>query len=384
MTFVGPLMIVYVVWGSTYLGLKVGLEGFPPLTLNAVRFLVAGALLFAYCAYRRWPLPDRPQWRAGAIQGLLLPAAGTGGACWAEQSLSSGTTALYLATIPLWIVIGRRFADRERITAPVGLGLAAGIAGVAVLVEPGGGGDAVATAVALVAAACWGLGSVYALHAPRPARALMASAIEMLSAGAILAVLAAGSGELGRVAPTGRSLLALGYLIVFGSLVAYTAYTWLLDHVAPRIAGTYAFVNPIVAVLLGWWLLDEHLGVRVLAATAVIAAGVALIVLAPARTTAEAGSRGLISCLVGMASAPAATRRRWSCTAMTCCPRFSGVPGCAAATTPGGCCRPSWPPCGSTSTKRCSSGWPGNCRPRPRSRPPSGSPPARPPAGAAG
>jgi drug/metabolite transporter (DMT)-like permease len=272
MTVPGALLIVYVVWGSTYLGLKVGLEGFPPLTLNAVRFAVAGALLFAYCAYRRWPLPGRRQ-------------------CWAEQTLSSGTTALYLATIPLWIVIGRRIVDRERISVPVGLGLAAGVAGVAILVDPGAGGDAPATAVALGGAACWGLGSVYALHAPRPAQALTASAIEMLSAGAILGVLALASGEFGRVAPTGRSLLALGYLIVFGSLVAYTAYTWLLDHVAPRVAGTYAFVNPVVAVLLGWWLLGEHLGVRVLTATAVVAAGVALIVLAPDRTPAGADRR---------------------------------------------------------------------------------------------
>src|SRR3954452_12838507 len=119
MTFLGPLLIVYVVWGSTYLALKVGLEAMPPLTLNAVRFLVAGALLCAYCRYRRWPMPDRSQWRAGAVQGLLLPAAGTGGATWAEQSLPSGTTALLLATIPLWMVIGHGIADRERVPASV-------------------------------------------------------------------------------------------------------------------------------------------------------------------------------------------------------------------------------------------------------------------------
>jgi drug/metabolite transporter (DMT)-like permease len=278
MAFIGPLLIVYVVWGSTYLALKVGLEGLPPLTLNAVRFLVAGALLLGYCRYRRWTMPDRRQWRAGAVQGLLLPAAGTGGACWAEQTLSSGTTALLLATIPLWIVIGRRVVDRERITPAVGLGLLAGIAGVAILVRPGGG-DAVAVAVALGAAMCWGLGSVYAMHAPRPSHALLASAVEMLCAGVALGVIAAVAGEFGRVAVGGRSLLALGYLIVFGSLIAYTAYTWLLDHVAPRVAGTYAFVNPLVAVVLGWWLLGERLGPRVLVATAVIALGVALIVL---------------------------------------------------------------------------------------------------------
>ena len=281
MTFLGPLLIVYVVWGSTYLAQKVGLEGLPPLTMNAIRFLIAGALLYAYCRYRRMPNPDRPQWRAGAIQGLLLPAAGTGGAAWAEQRLSSGITALFLASIPLWIVLGRRFADRERITWPVTLGLTAGFAGVAVLARPTGGGDVVSVSVALGGALCWGLGTVYAGHAPRPASALMASAIEMLCAGAILVVLSGVTGEWSRIDVTGRSLLAVGYLIVFGSLVAYTAYTWLLDHVAPRIAGTYAFVNPVVAVLLGWWLLSEPLTVGTLLATALIAAAVALIVLAP-------------------------------------------------------------------------------------------------------
>ncbi|MCY1145511.1 EamA family transporter [Actinoplanes sp. Pm04-4] len=281
MTFLGPLLIVYVVWGSTYLAQKVGLETLPPLTMNATRFLVAGALLYAYCRWRRMPNPDRPQWRAGAIQGLLLPAAGTGGAAWAEQYLSSGITALFLATIPLWIVLGRRVADHEKITWPVALGLLAGFTGVVVLARPSGGGDAVAIAVALGGALCWGLGTVYAGHAPRPQSALMASAIEMLCAGAILVVLSGLTGEWSRIGLSGRSALAVGYLIVFGSLVAYTAYTWLLDHAAPRIVGTYAFVNPVVAVLLGWWILSEPLTLRTLLATGVIAAGVALIVLAP-------------------------------------------------------------------------------------------------------
>src|SRR6185437_10546140 len=286
----GSLLIVYVVWGSTYLAQKVGLAGIPPLTLNATRFLIAGALLFAYCRLRRVPMPKRREWRAGAIQGLLLPAAGTGGAAWAEQTLTSGITALFLATIPLWIVLGRRFADREPITWPVALGIAAGIDGVVVLARPHGGGDTLAIAVALTGALCWGLGSVYAQHAPRPQSALLASAIEMLCAGAILTVLATASGELGRIHLQPRALLALAYLVVFGSIVAYTAYTWLLDHVAARIAGTYAFVNPVVAVLLGGWLLHEPLGGRVLLSTAMIAAGVALIVLAPARTVSRAGA----------------------------------------------------------------------------------------------
>jgi drug/metabolite transporter (DMT)-like permease len=289
MSFGGPLLIVYVVWGSTYLAQKVGLAGIPPLTLNAVRFLIAGALLLAYCRLRRMPLPGGRQWRAGAIQGLLLPAAGTGGAAWAEQELSSGITALFLATIPLWIVVGRRFADRERISWPVAAGILAGIGGVVVLARPQGTGSTVSVAVALGAALCWGLGSVWAGHLSLPRPALMASAVEMLCAGAILTVLAAVSGELGRVELVPRSVLALAYLVVFGSIVAYTAYTWLLENVAPRVAGTYAFVNPVVAVLLGWWLLGEPLTARMLAATVLIAIGVALIVLAPG-SRADSGS----------------------------------------------------------------------------------------------
>ncbi|MEU8817564.1 EamA family transporter [Actinoplanes sp. NPDC048796] len=197
MTFAGPLLIVYVVWGSTYLAQKVGLEGVPPLTMNAFRFLVAGALLYGFCRYRRVAPPDRRQWRAGALLGLLLPAAGTGGAAWAEQWLSSGITALFL------------------------------------------------------------------------------------------------TGEWSRIDVTGRAALAVGYLIVFGSLVAYTAYTWLVKNAAPQIAGTYAFVNPVVAVLLGWWILDEPLTARTILATAVIAAGVALIVLAPKACPADRVERAV-------------------------------------------------------------------------------------------
>jgi drug/metabolite transporter (DMT)-like permease len=292
MTVLGPLLIVYVVWGSTYLALKVGLDAFPPLALNGVRFLVAGALLLAYCRWRRRPWPHRRQWRAAAVQGLLLPAAGTGGACWAEQSLSSGTTALLLATIPLWMVLGRRVVDHERIRPAAGAGLVAGIAGVAILVPPGGATGGLAVVVALASAASWGLGSVYALHAPRPEHALMASAIELLTAGAALCLLAVLSGEPARIAVTREALLALGYLVVFGSLVAYTAYSWLLDHVEPRVAGTYAFVNPVVAVLLGGWLLGESIGPREITATTVIAAGVALIVLSPRPEPARSGSPG--------------------------------------------------------------------------------------------
>jgi drug/metabolite transporter (DMT)-like permease len=303
MTLIGPLLIVYVVWGSTYLALKVAVEHLPPLTLSAARFLIAGLILYAWCAWRRrrhperrWRRPTATEWRAGAVQGLLLPAAGTGGATWAEQELSSGVTALLLATIPLWMVVGTRIVDKEKITLPVALGMAAGLAGVAVLVNPFGGAapDPVAAAVALGGALCWGFGSAYGRHAPHPDQPLLTSAVEMICAGVALALLGGIGGEFGRIDLSSDvlgSVLAVGYLVVFGSLVAYTAYEWLLRNAPARIAGTYAFVNPVVAVLLGWWLLDEPLGPRTVLAGVVIALAVALIVLGQRDRSAPAPSR---------------------------------------------------------------------------------------------
>jgi drug/metabolite transporter (DMT)-like permease len=287
----GPLLIVYLVWGSTYLALKVAVEHLPPLTLSATRFLIAGLILYAWCAWRRrrhpdrgWRRPTRAEWKAGAIQGLLLPAAGTGGATWAEQKISSGTAALLLATIPLWMVIGSRIVDKVRIGPVVGLGLLAGIAGVSVLVNPFGGEapEPLYAGVALAGAMCWGLGSVYGRHAAHPEQPLLASAVEMICAGVALGVLGGIGGEFSRVELSGdtvNSVLAVGYLIVFGSLIAYSAYEWLLRNAPPRITGTYAFVNPLVAVLLGWWLLDESIGPRTLLAGAIIVVAVAMIVL---------------------------------------------------------------------------------------------------------
>src|SRR5919107_4314119 len=235
MPLIGPLLIVYVVWGSTYLALKVAVEHLPPLTLSAARFLIAGLVLYAWCAWRRrrhperrWRRPTATEWRAGAVQGLLLPAAGTGGATWAEQELSSGVTALLLATIPLWMVVGTRIVDKEKITLPVGVGMAAGLAGVAVLVNPFGGAapDPLAAAVALGGALCWGFGSAYGRHAPHPEQPLLTSAVEMVCAGVALALLGGIGGEFGRIdlsSDVAGSLIAVGYLVVFGSLVAYTA-----------------------------------------------------------------------------------------------------------------------------------------------------------------
>jgi drug/metabolite transporter (DMT)-like permease len=285
------LAVVWIVWGSTYVAMRVGVRALPPLTISGVRFLIAGLLLYGWCAVWRRRHPDAGfrspglrEWRASAILGLALPAAGTGGATWAEQKLPAGTTALLLASIPVWLVLSSRIADGERITRIAGLGLALGLAGVAVLVNPfsGGAPDPLASAVALGGALSWGCGSVYAKRAPHPGQPLLGSGMQLICAGAALTVAGAATGELGRIhasALASASSLALGYLIIFGSLIAYTSYEWLIRHAPSQLVGTYAFINPVVAVLLGWLLLGEPVSARTLLAAAVIVAGVALIVL---------------------------------------------------------------------------------------------------------
>jgi len=296
------LGVVWIVWGSTYVALRVGIRALPPLTMAGARFGIAGLVLFGWCGWERRRHPEarwRPagwrEWRASAVLGLLLPAAGTGGATWAEQKLPAGTAALLLASIPVWLILASRVAGLERIRPRGAAGLLLGLAGVAILVNPlsGGAPDLLAAAVALGGALCWGSGSAYARRAPHPDQPLLGSSMQLICAGMALCAAGAAGGELGRIqagALASESALALAYLIVFGSLVAYSSYEWLVRHASSVLTGTYAFVNPVVAVLLGWWLLGEHVSGRTLLAAAVIVAGVALMVL-PARQPRDATAR---------------------------------------------------------------------------------------------
>jgi drug/metabolite transporter (DMT)-like permease len=278
---VAGMAVVYVVWGSTYVAMRVGVRDLPPLLLSGIRFLLAGALVTAWCATRPdFRRPTGRQWRDAVVLGLLMPAAGTGGATWAEQRLPAGTAALLLATIPVWTILFARVVDGDRIGLPTAVGLVLGLAGVAVLVDSGGGRtDLVSAVVALLGAVAWGAGSVYAGHAEHPKLPLLGSGLELVCAGGIMLALGAAGGEFGRVhAVPADGVLALAYLVVFGSLLAYSCYEWLLRHAPARLVATYPFVNPVVAVLLGWALLGEGVGLRTALATAVIVAGVALIV----------------------------------------------------------------------------------------------------------
>jgi drug/metabolite transporter (DMT)-like permease len=287
------LAVVYITWGSTFVAMRVAVRSLPPLTMSGVRFLVAGLLLYGWCRWQRhrhpeagWRAPTRREWRASAILGIALPAAGTGGAAWAEQKIPAGTAALLLATVPVWMIITSRIVDNERIRILTAGGQVLGLAGVAVLINPlaGAAPDLFASAVALGGALCWGCGSVYAKRAPHPGQPLLASGMEMICAGVALGLIGAAGGELGRISAASlvsASGLALGYLIVFGSLLGYSTYEWLLHHASSQLASTYAFVCPLVAVILGWWLLGEQISGRTLLAAAAISVGVALIMLHP-------------------------------------------------------------------------------------------------------
>jgi drug/metabolite transporter (DMT)-like permease len=279
---------VYLVWGSTYFGIRVAIETIPPFLMSALRFGVAGVLLYGFAVRRGDRTGDRPglaQWAAAAVVGIALLAGGNGAVSWGEQHIPSGIAALLIATVPLWMSVLGRVALGERLAWQAVVGLAAGFGGLALLVRPSGAHrlDPLATAVVLGGALAWAGGSVWSRRAPLSRRPLVATGMEMLAGGAALAVAAVAGGEPGRFQPgdvSAASLLALAYLVVFGSLAAFTAYTWLLRNVRTSVAATYAYVNPVVAVALGWALGGEPVTGRTLLAGAVILAGVALIVTA--------------------------------------------------------------------------------------------------------
>jgi drug/metabolite transporter (DMT)-like permease len=280
------LGLVYVVWGSTYLGIAVAERGLPPLLMLSIRFLVAGALLYAW-AHRRGEVaterPGRRQWGAAALVGGLLLVVETGALAFAEKHVATGLAALVVACVPLFMAVLDRAFFGVRIPLLAGAGILAGLAGVALLA---GGGDTIDPLWALVllgGAVSWAAGSAYARVAPLPKTSVLSAGMQMLSAGAMLAVLATATGELGRVHPSAVSLTSVGsiaYLVGFGSILAYTAYGWLLKNAATPLLSTYAYVNPAVAVLLGWAFAGERLAARELVAGLVILSSVALILLA--------------------------------------------------------------------------------------------------------
>lgn len=272
---------IYLIWGSTYLAIRVAVETIEPLTMAAVRFLVAGGGLYAWMRLRGEPRPAAREWRGAVIVGGLLLLGGNGGVVWAETMVASGVAALIIATVPLWMVT-LDAARRRTWPAPAEVfGLLLGFAGVWVLIDPGIGGGVhpFGAGLLLCGAASWALGSVYSRGAGLSRSPVLSTAMQMVGGGALLLVAGGIKGEWGRLAPgsfSASSIAALVYLTLFGSLVAFTAYVWLLRVSTPAKVSTYAYVNPIVAVLLGWMFLDEPLTADTLVASALIVPAVLL------------------------------------------------------------------------------------------------------------
>ena len=295
MRLVAALGIVYFVWGSTYLGIAVAERSIPPLLMLSLRFLIAGALLFAWAWRRgdlRGKLPGLRQWGAAALVGGLLLVLETGALAFAEKKVPTGLAALILASVPLFMAVIDRAFFGVRIPFLAGLGIVAGLAGVALLAGPSGAINPLWAGVLLAAAFTWAAGSAYARVAPLPESHVLSAGMQMACSGVVLGVIAAATGDLGKVHPSAfsfTSVSSLAYLVLFGSILAYTAYGWLLKHAPTPLLSTYAYVNPAVAVVLGWLLLGEHLGARELVAGLIVICSVALILLsrkpAPATVT---------------------------------------------------------------------------------------------------
>lgn len=292
--------VVYVVWGSTYLAIRYAVETLPPFLMAGARFVLAGGILTFWAVWRDGERATASNWRAATIAGALLLLGGNGAVVWAEQRVPSGLAALLVATMPFWMVLAdwlRPGGQAPR--AGVALGIAIGLAGMVILVGPGSLGDdavdPVGAAVLTFGAASWAVGSLYARRAPLPRNAVFGTGLEMLAGGALLSILGAATGEIGRL-DLGRastaSLAGFFYLVVFGSLIGFTAFAWLLRVASPAAVSTYAFVNPIVAVLLGWAIAHEQVSSRTIVAAAVIVGSVALITWSTTRKAAPPPAPG--------------------------------------------------------------------------------------------
>jgi drug/metabolite transporter (DMT)-like permease len=314
------LWVVYLVWGSTYLAIRVAVETIPPFLGAGVRFIVAGLIVAAYLALRgRWVLAGlnlRQAVSAGLVGALLL-LGGNGLLMVAERSVPSGLAALFIGAVPLWIV-ALRAADGQRLSRTTVLSVLVGFAGVSLLIVPrmeGGLATLSGPLLLLAASVSWATGSFSSQRLPLPRDPLVSTSLQMTLGGLALTAVGLVLGEAGRLDPStisGPSMLALAYLVVFGSLVGFSAYTWLLHHAPLSTVATYAYVNPVIAVILGWAILAEEITPTIVVGAAVILSSVAFVVrretLSRSSVPRPAGPSGASS--EGAAIVPATARPR--------------------------------------------------------------------------
>jgi drug/metabolite transporter (DMT)-like permease len=281
---------VYILWGSTYLGIRIAIESFPPLAMAAIRHTLVGLILYPMLRWKTGIRPTAANWQTAGVTGVLLLCVSNGGLSWAEQRVPSGIAALLVATVSLWLVILDWLRPRGTRPVPrVFVGLIMGFAGLALLVGPGNlrgapRTDLAGTGVLLVASFVWACASLYSKHRSMPASPLLVVAMQSLAGAAALWLAAVVSGEFGALhfsLITLRSWLALMYLIVFGSGIGFTAYLYILKKSTAAKVATYGFVNPVVALFLGWLLAAEPVTIRTAIAAAIILTAVILVITAP-------------------------------------------------------------------------------------------------------
>lgn len=310
---------IYLIWGSTFLAIRIAIASIPPLLMCAARLLSAGAILLAWARLRGEPWPDAAAWRHAALVGILLPGIGNGSVTLGETHVASGLVALLLATIPLWMALLAAFGPAPVRPGPLVLaGLLLGFGGTALLIGPGISATVHSTSsplwalIPLVGAFSWAWGSLWSRRVRLPASPVVSTGIGLLAAGVVILALSGGAGEWARFAParmTAGSLAALAYLSLFGSVIGFSAYLFLLGAVSPAIVSTYAFVNPIVAMALGAFFAGEALTPRMLVAAALVLGSLVLITgarmrQAPARPAApqSATSTRADACPEGVSS----------------------------------------------------------------------------------
>jgi len=276
---------VYVIWGSTYLAIRFAVESIPPFLMAGMRFLISGSVLYLWIRFRGEQRPTLPQWKSATIVGASLLFIGNGGVSWAEQFVPSGITALVIAITPVWFLLFDWWHRGYQPTVGAAAGLVLGTLGVGLLIDPANllGGQEIHTVgamVLIVATMFWAGGSLYSRGSQLPSNPFLATGMEMIAGGVLCIVAGLAGGELSGFEPSKvsqASVISLLFLIFFGSLTAFTAYIWLLRNVQPSNVSTYAYVNPIIAVLLGWLIAGEELGGRIVLAAFIIVCAVALI-----------------------------------------------------------------------------------------------------------
>jgi drug/metabolite transporter (DMT)-like permease len=279
---------VYLLWGSTYLGIRFAIESIPPFLMGGSRFLISGFLLYVWARLRGAPKPTLQHWKVAAVIGFLLPFIGNGAVVWSEQHVPSGMVSLLVATTPVWMVlVDWASPNGRRPAGPVIFGVITGLIGLVLLIGPSeilGGGrvDLLSATALMIGSICWAAGSVYSTHANQPSSPILAIGMQMIAGGAMLTLLSIAVGEpqhfdISRV--TGKSLFWFVYLFVFGSMIGYTTYIWLLSKASAAKVSTYAYVNPLVAIVLGNLAAGEPITRRMLIAAATILSAVAVLTL---------------------------------------------------------------------------------------------------------